>query len=93
VRIPAADALAMEPLVLPEAIALLDRHYISLAPYAQTGPTFTRSAMGHLTLRNVDFQSNRLVLRPSTSPSGDLIDIDPASLQRPVGRPRRPHSQ
>ena len=79
VRIPAADALAMEPLVLPEAIALLDRHYISLAPYrANRANVYAVRHGAHLTLRNVDFQSNRLVLRPlNLAFPVDLIDIDP----------------
>lgn len=33
VRIPAADALAMDPIVLPDAVALIDRHYNLLIPY------------------------------------------------------------
>jgi transcriptional regulator with XRE-family HTH domain len=38
VRIPAADALPMEPLVLPEALTLIDRHYTSLMPYRPNRP-------------------------------------------------------
>ena len=38
VRIPAADALPMEPLVLPEAVTLIDRHYNSLMPYRPNRP-------------------------------------------------------
>ena len=38
VRIAAADALAMDPLVLPDAIAVIDRHYNSLAPYRPNRP-------------------------------------------------------
>ena len=30
IRVPSADALAMDPLVMPEAIVLIDRHYNSL---------------------------------------------------------------
>jgi hypothetical protein len=69
----------MEPLVLPEAIALLDRHYISLAPYrANRANVYAVRHGAHLTLRNVDFQSNRLVLRPlNLAFPVDLIDIDP----------------
>jgi hypothetical protein len=65
VRIPAADALPMDPLVLPEAIALIDRHYNSLAPYRPNRQNVYAVRHGaHLTLRYVDFSSNRLVLRP-----------------------------
>jgi hypothetical protein len=79
VRIPAADALPMEPLVLPEAIALLDRHYTSLTPYRPNRPNLYAVRHGaHLTLRYVDFLSSRLVLRPhNIAFPVDLIEIDP----------------
>jgi hypothetical protein len=65
VRVPGSDALPMEPLVLPEAIALIDRHYNSLTPYRPNRPNLYAIRHGaHLTLRYVDFVSNRLVLRP-----------------------------
>jgi hypothetical protein len=79
VRIPAADALPMEPLVLPEAIVLVDRHYIALAPYRPNRPNLYAVRHGaHLTLRYVDFLSNRLVLRPhNIAFPVDLIEVDP----------------
>jgi transcriptional regulator with XRE-family HTH domain len=79
VRIPSADALPMEPLVLPESIALLDRHYNSLMPYRPSRPNVYAVQHGsHLTLRYVDFLSNRLVLRPhNTAFPVDLIEVDP----------------
>jgi hypothetical protein len=79
VRIPAADALHMEPLVLPEAITLIDRHYTSLLPYRPHRPNLYAVRHGaHLALRYVDFVSNRLVLRPHTIAFPvDLIEIDP----------------
>src|ERR1035437_10391962 len=61
-RISAADALPMEPLVLPEAITLIDRHYNSLMPYRPNLYAVRHGA--HLTLRYLDFVANRLVLRP-----------------------------
>jgi hypothetical protein len=65
VRVPTSDAMAMEPLVLPEAIVLIDRHYNSLLPYRPNRPNLFAVRQGsHLTLRYVDFLSNRLVLRP-----------------------------
>ena len=65
VRVPAADAAPMEPLVLPDALALLDRHYTALAPYRATRPNLYAVRHGtHLTLRYVEFVSSRLVLRP-----------------------------
>ncbi|MGC9157995.1 MAG: hypothetical protein ACP5FH_03305 [Terracidiphilus sp.] len=78
VRISAADALPMEPLVLPEAIALIDRHYNSLMPYRPSRPNLYAIRNGsHLTLRYVDFVSHRLVLRPhNIAFPVDLIEID-----------------
>jgi hypothetical protein len=65
VRIPSADALAMDPLVLPEATVLIDRHYDSLVAYRPSRPNVYAVRHGsHLTLRYVEFLSNRLVLRP-----------------------------
>jgi hypothetical protein len=78
VRIPAADALAMEPLVLPEALALIDRHYNSLTPYRPNRPNLYAVRHGsHLALRYVDYLSNRLILRPRNIAFPiDLIEID-----------------
>jgi len=79
VRIPPADALAMDPLVLPEAIVLIDRHYNSLAPYRPSRPGVYAVRHGsHLTLRYVDFLSNRLVLRPHNIAFPlDVIQLEP----------------
>jgi hypothetical protein len=79
VRIPASDALAMEPLVMPEALTLIDRHYNSLMPYRPNRPNLYAVRCGaHLTLRYVDFISNRLVLRPhNIAFPVDLIEVDP----------------
>ena len=79
VRIPSQDALPMEPLVLPEAIVLLDRHYNLLTPYRPNRPNLYAVRHGaHLTLRYADFLSNRLVLRPhNIAFPVDLIEIDP----------------
>jgi hypothetical protein len=79
VRVQAADAQPMEPLLLPDAIALLDRHYNSLMPYRPNRPNLYAVRHGaHLTLRYVDFVANRLVLRPhNIAFPVDLIEIDP----------------
>jgi hypothetical protein len=79
IRISTADALPMEPLVLPEALVLLDRHYNSLLPYRPNRPNLYAVRHGaHLILRYVDFLSNRLILRPHSIvfPAG-LIEVDP----------------
>ena len=79
VRVPAADALPMEPLLLPDAIALIDRHYNSLMPYRPDRPNLYAVRHGaRLTLRYVDFVFGHLVLRPhSIAFPVELIDVDP----------------
>jgi transcriptional regulator with XRE-family HTH domain len=65
VSISAQEAQAMEPLVLPNALVLLDRHYNSLAPYRHSRPNlYAVRHEARLKLRYVDYQLNRLVLRP-----------------------------
>jgi hypothetical protein len=55
----------MEPMVMADSIVVLDRHYNSLAPYRAHQRTLyaVRSGAG-LALRFVEFDDNRLVLRP-----------------------------
>ena len=79
VRIAEEDALPMEPLVLPDAIALLDRHYTSLMTYRPGRPNLYAVKHGaHLTLRYVDLQLDRLVLRPHNIAFPlDLIEVEP----------------
>jgi hypothetical protein len=79
VRIPAADAIAMDPVVLPEAITLIDRHYNSLHPYRPNRPSILAIRTGgRLSLRYADFLANRLVLRPlSLTYPVELIDMAP----------------
>jgi transcriptional regulator with XRE-family HTH domain len=79
VRIAADDAIPMEPLVLPEAITVIDRHYNSLHPYRPDRPNLLAIQNGgRLTLRYVDFLANRLVLRPhSINSPVELIDLAP----------------
>jgi len=82
VRIPAADALAMDPLVLPEALVLIDRHYNALAPYRPNRHNVYAVQHGsHLMLRYVDFQMHRLILRPhNTVFPVDLIEVMPGEM-------------
>lgn len=79
VRIAAAEALPMEPLVLPEALVLIDRHYNSLMVYRPNRANLYAVRQGsHLTLRYVDFLTNRLVLRPhNIAFPVDLLEVDP----------------
>lgn len=82
VRIPAHEALAMDPLVLPDAIALLDRHYNSLMHYRPNRPNvYAVRSSSHLVLRYADFLANRLVLRPhSIAFPVELIEVGPGEL-------------
>jgi transcriptional regulator with XRE-family HTH domain len=84
VRIPAADALPMEPLLLPDAITLIDRHYTSPLPYRPNRPNLYAVRHGaHLSLRYVEFVSNHLVLRPhDIAYPVDLIEVDPGGSRR-----------
>lgn len=77
VRISALEALPMEPLVLPDAIVLLDRHYDSLVGYRANRPTlFAVNNNGKLVLRYADFLAGRLVLRPHNHAFPvDLIEV------------------
>jgi hypothetical protein len=65
IRADAQQAAAMEPILLPGAIAVLDRHYNSLAPYRAHQPTLYAVRYGaSLLLRFVDYDEGRLILRP-----------------------------
>jgi transcriptional regulator with XRE-family HTH domain len=79
VRIPSADALPMDPLILPEALTVIDRHYNSIAAYRPNRPTLYAVRNGaHLTLRYVDLVATHLVLRPhNLAFPVDLVEVDP----------------
>ena len=65
IRADAQQAAAMEPVLSPGAIAVLDRHYNSLAPYRAHQPTLYAVRSGTaLVVRFVDFDEGRLILRP-----------------------------
>jgi hypothetical protein len=65
IRADAQQSAAMEPLVTPGAIAVLDRAYNSLAPYRTHQPNLYAVRCGAtLLLRFVDFDEGRLILRP-----------------------------
>ena len=76
VQVSATDAAAMDPVLLPEAVALLDRHYNSLHQYRPVRPNlYAVRHNGALTIRYVDYKAGRLVLRPHNRAAAvDLID-------------------
>lgn len=78
VRISAIDAPPMEPLVLPDATVLIDRHYNSFTPYRPYRPNlYAVRHDSHLKLRYVELELNRLVLRPlNIAYPVELIDAD-----------------
>jgi len=65
IRADAQQASAMEPILAAGTIAVLDRHYNSLAPYRSHQPTLYAVRCGAaLLLRFVDFDEGRMILRP-----------------------------
>ena len=78
-RISLNDAQAMDPLIRPEAIALVDRHYNSLIPYRPDKSNVFAVRNGtRVMLRHTDFQMNRLVLRPhNRSFPVELLELEP----------------
>jgi hypothetical protein len=65
IRADTQQSAAMDPLLSPGAIAVLDRHYNSLAPYRAHQPTLYAVRCGvALLLRFVDIDEGRLILRP-----------------------------
>ena len=79
VRVPADDAIPMDPLLFPDALAVIDRHYTSFAPYRPDRATlYAVRNKGQLKVRYAEFISNRLVLRPHNIEFPvELIDIEP----------------
>lgn len=82
VRIPAEEALAMQPLLQPEAIVLLDRHYTSTTAYRADRPTLYAVRHGaRLLIRSLDFAAGRLILRPlNLEVLVDLLEADQDEL-------------
>jgi hypothetical protein len=65
IRTDAQQAAAMEPLLPAGSIAVLDRHYNSLAPYRANQASIYAVRFGPtLLLRHVDFDDRHLILRP-----------------------------
>lgn len=59
------DAAPMQPVLLPHALVVLDRHYNSLAQYRpHRANLYAVRHESRLVVRYADFQASRLVLRP-----------------------------
>ena len=62
---------------MPDALAVIDRHYTSLMPYRAGRPSlYAIRSEAHLTIRYAEYVAMRLVLRPMKQSSPiDLIEI------------------
>jgi hypothetical protein len=66
VRCDSQQASAMEPVLAAASVAVIDRHYNSLAPYHADEPTLLAIRYGAgLLLRYAEFDDGRLILRPT----------------------------
>jgi transcriptional regulator with XRE-family HTH domain len=82
IRPDAQQAAAMEPVLAPGSIAVIDRHYNSLAPYRTHQPTLyaVRHGAG-MVLRYVELEDRCLVLRPaSLSCPVQLVALGPEEM-------------
>lgn len=81
-----ADVKAMKPLLQPNALALIDRHYTSLTRNHPDRPNvYAVRASSRLTIRYLDFELGRMILRPhdvnhpveliQLGPSESLLDV------------------
>jgi hypothetical protein len=78
ITVSADDAQAMSPILTPDALVLLDRHYNSLTPYRSGHPTlYAIRYHNHLRLRYAQFELERLVLQPHNLASPvELIELE-----------------
>ena len=79
VRITAAQALSMDPLLRVASVVILDRHYNSLAVVKPPHPNVYAVRVGsQLAFRHVSFEASRLVLRPrSFDYPVELLELAP----------------
>ena len=71
---------------MPHGIVVLDRYYNSLAPYQPPRPNLYGVNVGDfLSFRYVDFDANRLILRPhALDHPGELLNLGPDDRPRAV---------
>ena len=79
VRVVAADALAMAPVLTEDGLAVIDRHYNSFAAYRPGGQNLYAVRNGaRMMVRYADFLADRLVLRardPALAP--EVLELQP----------------
>jgi transcriptional regulator with XRE-family HTH domain len=82
VRLNKEECAAMEPLLLRDAVVLIDRHYLSLVPYLPGHPNlYAVRDEAQLKVRYIEFSSGRLILRPhNIGFPVELIEIDEGVL-------------
>jgi transcriptional regulator with XRE-family HTH domain len=90
VRVSAMQALPMDPVLRAGSLAIIDRHYNSLAAFRPPHPNlYAVRAGSQMAFRHVSFDSSRLVLRPRM-PEHPLDVIELAAGESPsdllVGR-------
>jgi transcriptional regulator with XRE-family HTH domain len=90
IRADAEHAVPMYPLLQQDSIAVVDRHYNSLARYRPMQPTmYAVHSDGRLHVCFLNFEANRLILRPrNLASSVRLIELAPYEQpsDRIVGR-------
>jgi hypothetical protein len=65
VRVTRQQAAGMQPLLPPETLAVIDRHYNSPVSYQPAHPSIFAVRVGNaLQFRLAEFENNRLILRP-----------------------------
>ena len=65
VRVTRLQATGMQPLLPPDTLAVIDRHYNSPVAYQPPQPSIFAVRVGNaLQLRLTEFENNRLILRP-----------------------------
>ena len=73
----------MEPILAQESIAVIDRHYNSLLRYNPAKPTlYAVHYANALLIRYLDFEANRLILRPH-SPAHPVILLELGANETP----------
>ncbi len=79
VRVTAAQARPMVPVLAPHSIVVIDRHYNSLVSHQPSRPSlFAVNVANSLVFRYVSFDSDRLILRPQALDHPvDLLSLGP----------------